>query len=78
MNLILYKLGNTDIQFLNRPKALNIGIRYEFRPVGRYYSFYPLTCNAAFRVDGVATEVAALCESRRSIRTKTVRSAQLP
>jgi hypothetical protein len=48
MNLVLDKLGNTDIQFLNRPNVLNTGIRYEFRSVGRYYIFCPLTCNAVF------------------------------
>jgi hypothetical protein len=77
MNLVLNKLSTTDIQFSNRPKLLNIGIRYDFRSVGRYYIFDPLTCNAVFRVDEVAADAATVCKSRRSIRTNTVKSPQL-
>jgi hypothetical protein len=77
MNLKLNKLGDTDIQFLNRPNVLNIEIPCEFRPVGQYYIFYPLTCNAALRVGRVAAGEATACKSRPSIRTKTVKSTQL-
>ena len=77
MNLVLYKLSDTDIQFLNRPNLLNIGIRDGFRQVGRYYIFCPLTCNAVFRVGRAATDGATVCKSRPSIRTETVRSTRL-
>ena len=78
MNLVLNKLSDTDIQFLNRPNLLNIGIRYGFRSVGRYYIFCPLTCNAAFGFGQLATGAATTSKSPPSIRTNTVKSTQLP
>jgi hypothetical protein len=78
MNLVLNKLSDTDIQFLNRPNMLNIGIRFGFRSVGRYYIFCPLTCNAAFRFGQLATAAATTGKSPPSIRTNTVKPTQLP
>jgi hypothetical protein len=77
MNLVLNKLSDNDIQFLNRLNMLNIRIRCDFRPIGQYYIFYPLTCNAAFRVGWARAGAATICQSRPSIRTNTVKPAQL-
>jgi hypothetical protein len=48
MNLVLDKLGKTDIQLLKTPRLLNIGMLYEVRLIGRYYIFGAVTCNALF------------------------------
>jgi hypothetical protein len=76
MNLVLDKLGKTDIQLLKTLRLLNIGMLYEVRPIGRYYIFGPVTCNALFWSGYASIGRITLVEWRDFIRTKPICSTK--
>ncbi len=69
MNLILNKLRVTNIQLLRKLKPLDIGIPYEFRPIGRYYIFCSVTCNAALQAGSSTAVAATVSQNCRLTRT---------
>ena len=76
MNPKLDKLSRIDIQLLKTSKRLNIGMSSEVRPVGRYYIFSPVTCNAPFRLAYARIARITSAEWRDVIRTKPICSTK--